>query len=1133
VAAAVLSGLPLYVPGHRNPYGDVQQLPSFCQNLIASSEGSTCRRFHNALNEEATRHPHGVIGTCPAGLSCFALRLGEQRIGGGHVRCNGHVPPKEVALFQQVPEMAKERLQALLESLPVLLGASGDVLSRLQPEVKRLLSQRQPLENALAQLCELLVRADVCDDALIGSWVEGDLRWGASAGARSPEAAQKLWQSACKGQVRRTYSPQQLKKLGLKGEVGLVLPLGEEELQGMILLAWHRPMSPQLLAGDRQFTSGLLLAVESARLIEIAARETRSLEEGRRYAAASLAQVGAALASALNLQELQRLVLEVFIRLAQVDGGQIVLLDQQDARSTHQIGVEAGSSTLFLPLVRHDQVKAHLRLVSKKARVYTPEELSLLESFASQAAMAIENAQLFEWEQEKAREATALLRAARAIEEGHDLDEVLEHSALALAQLAEVNRCLILLKDHQKPQFAVVAATGLSSDQEEFFSAFRLHVTQLSEQVREELQEGRPVVYNQGITEESGLERLCSLLPSSACMILPLVVKERLIGLIYLDDSRGAHHFAPSLVRLVSTLALQVGNAIQRASLINQLQENLGPLKALYHVSTAITGTLSLSKVVRLIVDQAVDLLEHSACALLVLDEMGEGFRLETSVGVADEMLDPALQARMARLAVERKRAVALYLDKDPECEEIREPLSRGKFGGLLSVPLIARKKMVGVLNCYVPAGFRFRQQEIRFLRGFANQAAIAVENARLHGMIRFKMGELGTLFEVSKAVTSTLQLDRVLEEIVRHVREILRADACSLMLVEGANLIMKTAEGIELCATKPIALGRGVAGVAAKTGQPMILLDRPEHPEDEFPQSVRTQGLKTILSVPIETRGRVIGLINVYYREFMSHTPAQINLLTALGSQAAVAIENARLYADKERTTELLRSVLIPRERLEFPQLTVGHRFIPSQDLSGDYYDLIPLGLKRCALIIADVAGKGADAAIQTVRAKQVLHSYATAGYSPAQSLSMLNQQLGGEDNARQVTVFYAEVDLENRKLQFACAGHEPGIFWGPGIEPRTLDAEGIMIGAIQDADYHDVTVDIPEGSWLLLYTDGCTEARNPDGDFFGLNRVLEVVREHQGNSAQRLVNSLYTRVRKFTREKITDDFSVMAVRF
>lgn len=839
------------------------------------------------------------------------------------------------------------------------------------------------------------------------------------------------------------------------------------------------------------------------------------------------------LAKANSIAELLSTVLETLVRLSGATGGRVELLGH--APQIAECGELTGSQLLLCPIHCHEQVRALVRLHFACEKPPTAEQIGMLESFATQIGLALENALNHEREREEAHEAQLLYKAARTIEEGSDLDEVLEYSAGALAELAEVSRCLILLKDDHRPQFSVVAATGLSEDQHEFFAEFRLPLNQLSEGTRALLLDGRPVRYEAGGAEEAGLEKLCQLLPGKACMIVPLLVKERLIGLIYLDDSTAQVRHSERASRLVLTLSLQVGNAIQRASLINQLQENLGPLRALYQVSTAITGTLSLSKVVKLIVEQAVDLLEHSACAVLVLDEMGEGFRLETSVGLTGELLEPALHAKMARQAVEKKKAVTLYLDKDTETEEFRPVLERSEFGGLLSVPLIARKKMVGVLNCFVPPRFRFRQQEVRFLRGFANQAAIAVENARLHGLIRFKMGELGTLFEVSKAVTSTLKLDVVLQEIVRHVLDILRADGCSLMLLEGERLVLKTSDGFDgKFRCQPIQLGKGVAGIAAKTGQPMVLLDHPDSNPDDFPSKVRGFGLKTILCVPVEARGKVIGVINVYYREMMTHTPAQINLLTTLGSQAAVAIENARLYAEKERTTELLRNALIPKEALAIPGLEVGHRFLPSMDLSGDYYDVIPIDKHRCLLVIADVSGKGPDAAIHTLQAKQAVRCFTAAGYSPGRCLEMLNRQVATNADARQVSMFCAMVDLESRQLTYASAGHEQPVFWcAQSKEAHLLAAEGILIGALDEAEYEEKTIPLAPDSVLLLYTDGITEARNGRGEFFGVERVLDIVKHNAFDRAQRLVDVLYNRVRKFSREKTADDLSILGVRF
>jgi GAF domain-containing protein len=858
-------------------------------------------------------------------------------------------------------------------------------------------------------------------------------------------------------------------------------------------------------------------------------------DSGEDVSLATLTEVGAALTTALNLEDLSRLILEISAKLVGAHQGHIRLIEGQD--ETQHFSLQRNSQPkdcghLYVPIARHGRLKALLTL-NRAASTLTDKTIKTLHHFADQAAMAIENAQIFEWEQERAREATALYQAARTIEEAHELEDILRCSTEVFTRLAGLDRCIVLLKDSRKSFFAVASACGLSPDQEQFFSTFRLPIAELSHDNKKRLFQGQPIIFRSAPEKDSGFSKFTTLLPSYASLILPLKSQERLLGLIFLDSSRGAHHYSAATVRQLLTLSLQVANAIQRASLIQKLQENLGPLKALYQVSTAITGTLSLPRVIRLIVDQCVELLDYVSCALLVLDETGESFRIETSGPDDEAFRQPSFQARMAKESVESKRAHAHYIDQEDTDIEVRRELLTQGFGGLLSVPLIAKKKMVGVLNCFVPPKLRFRQQEIRLLKGFANQAAIAVDNARLHGMIRFKMNELGTLFEVSKAVTSTLQLPRVLEEIVYHVRTILNAEACVLMLKEGNHLVLKAIKGLEPGQHQDrIAVGEGPSGIAVQTGQTLVYHDDKQPLPITDPETI----IQTGLSVPIKTRGNIIGLINVYYRDYVDHTPAQLSLLSTLCGQAAVAIENARLFADKEQVTELLRGALIPDEEMQFKNLTIGHRFIPSQDLSGDYYDLIPLGPKKCAFVIADVSGKGPEAAIQTVRAKHVIRSYAIAGYGPAKILGMLNHHVhtAVSGMTRAVTVFYAEADLETKTLRYACAGHEQPLYWtNRHKEPMLLDADGIMIGAWEGAEFEEKSMTIEPDSWLLLYTDGLTEARSPAGEFFGLERIVEIAKEHEGNSAQRLVNRLYSRIRKFTRERISDDFSLLAVKF
>jgi len=555
-----------------------------------------------------------------------------------------------------------------------------------------------------------------------------------------------------------------------------------------------------------------------------------------------------------------------------------------------------------------------------------------------------------------------------------------------------------------------------------------------------------------------------------------------------------------------------------------------------------VTGTLSLPRLLQLIVAQALSLVEESACAVLVLNETGEDYYVHTSSGLPEQLLDLSIQAGFARVAVDKKRACALYLDRSPQLadSEAGRVLRRAGFGGILAVPLVARKRMVGVLNCFAPVGRPFHRQEIRLLRGFANHAAVAVDHARLHGKLRLKMGELETLFEVSRAVTSTLQLDRVLDEVVRHVARILRADGCTLRLVEGDTLVLKASEGLNRAnLARRIRVGQEFVGLVAQERKPRAMVASQQGLGPEFPRAAMNQGMRTILCVPIDHRDRTVGVISVLHRAVVQHAPNEINLLSALASHAGVAIENARIYAEKERVSSLLHDALIPRRGLGFPGLEVGHRFEPSRDLSGDYYDLIPLGPRRCGLVIADVSGKGAEAAIQTIRAKHLLRSFAMSGHPPREVLRLLNAHLSWDDpeEGRQITVFYAEADLATRRLYYACAGHEPALLWHPEGAIRVLQADGILLGAVQQATFEELSVEVPEGTTLLMYTDGITEARSSSSVFFGPERLSETVRQYgmgeKALSAQSLADRLYKKVRKFAEDRLNDDLSVLVVRF
>jgi GAF domain-containing protein len=1010
-----------------------------------------------------------------------------------------------------------------------------------------------------------------------------------------------------------TWASTPLRKWHSGALLGLPLGAGEKPF-GVLYLARAVPRAPTAQGepsqGDAfsrqdlnlayEVASEVALAVDGARRFEEMQHNARQLERSREEIRAYFHQIGAAMSSALNLDQLLRLIVNLCIRVTHADGGSVYLIEGGRLRQRVVVGAQASTGTPYIresligwgqglppmttermavqegeargggvksflgvPLIIKDEVKGQINIYRHHERDFAPDEVALLTTFAGQAALAIENAQIFRFESQRAREATLLYRAARAIALAADLPEVLKVSATQMLRVTEADRCMIFLSQEGKRRdeypkearrtggFRLAHAAGLSPDQSEFFSVLRVRSHQFSRDIWDTLLRGREVFLSSPPPDSPMLARFFELLPTNSCLLVPLLVKEELLGLLYLDDSNIARSYDASQLRLVMTLAIQIASAIQRARLVGQQTENLEQLKALHQVSTAVAGTLSLPRVLKMVVEKAGELLNNHSCALLVRMDDDRPLKLQEMSNVPDSLADSALQTRISSECSQHKRPTTFYLSgpdrgKGRADEAVVEALRQAGLGGYLAVPLIARRKIVGVLNCFAHEGQHFDLPAIRLMRSFANQAAAALENARLHEIVKNKLHQLGSLFDVGKAITSTLQLDRVLQTVTENVLRVMNADGCGILLLDHATGVLRMQNCLGLGphhARRTFSLGSGFLGMAAQTGRPMMLVDEGgEGPDGEdvlgpgaFPNAVRRDGMRTILSVPLTVRGRLIGLINIYHKRVHYHEPAEISLLNTLSSQAAIAIENARLYHDKNQVAQLLRSILLPREKFHHPRIEVGHRFISSQELAGDYYEMIPLSERRAAFCMADVSGKGPKAAIYAARAKYILKSYAQAGYSPREVLTMLNRLICPETEFEMfITLFYAEVDLTRGELEFASAGHEPPIVWNARTQKtRLLKPRDLVIGVDRDWQYLQCRTSLRARDLLVLYTDGVTEARpNEDTECFGLGRLQALVVSNPDLAPQALADKITTTVQKYADRKLSDDFSLMVVR-
>ncbi|HEY4688215.1 MAG TPA: SpoIIE family protein phosphatase [Anaerolineae bacterium] len=268
------------------------------------------------------------------------------------------------------------------------------------------------------------------------------------------------------------------------------------------------------------------------------------------------------------------------------------------------------------------------------------------------------------------------------------------------------------------------------------------------------------------------------------------------------------------------------------------------------------------------------------------------------------------------------------------------------------------------------------------------------------------------------------------------------------------------------------------------------------------------TQGLLFHATVPIISRGRPLGILNVATDEWQFLTASDLQLLSAVGAQVAIALERARLYdlaqaqrVRLERELEMARAMqanLLPGQLPDIPGFGLAASWHSAREIAGDFYNIFPLADGRWGIVIADVADKGAAAAFYMVIAYSLIRAKAEQASSPAEALMQVNRELIAQTSAETfVTVFYAILDPATRTLTYANAGHNPPIVRRACASGHTeeLPLGGLLLGMIDQVSLADATISLAPGDALVLYTDGLTEACNPQGEDYGLARLAEAI--------------------------------------
>ena len=552
-----------------------------------------------------------------------------------------------------------------------------------------------------------------------------------------------------------------------------------------------------------------------------------------------------------------------------------------------------------------------------------------------------------------------------------------------------------------------------------------------------------------------------------------------------------------------------------------------------------------------------------------IADTLNTTLDLQTLLNRTSELVRSIIPYRIFSILLLNDRTNQLrmrfQIGHTPETQRLRIPLGRGVVGQValtrqpmlindvtkvegyipanpnvcseLAVPLIAKNRLIGVMDMESEQPDFFKPEHLHLLTLTASRIAQAIENARLYTRVSRQAETLAVLNEISTELTSILDLDPLLAKVGQLLRRLIDYQMFSIMLLDekGDTLITRYAWrfGYAQAPLRRISVTSGLVGAAVREWRPINV---PDVRKDQryLPMNAET---RSELIVPLFYKERVIGVLDLEHTRTAFFNEDHVRTLTTMAAQVAIAIENARLYqAVKRQEQQLERDIAMAREvqlRL-LPTTPPVHKhaefavsFLPARTIGGDLYDFLEYTPDQTAIVLGDVSGKAAPAALFAALVSGIMRSAAQQKLAPAAMLAALNDALQERRlESQYVVMLFALWNDENRTLQVANSGAVQPIFCRAG-ESITVKAEGFPLGMFRHATYEEFNVATQPGDAVVFVSDGILDAENEKGEMYGEERLATLLCGSRDLPSQHIASAILSDVTQFqgTQDRFDDE--------
>jgi sigma-B regulation protein RsbU (phosphoserine phosphatase) len=548
-------------------------------------------------------------------------------------------------------------------------------------------------------------------------------------------------------------------------------------------------------------------------------------------------------------------------------------------------------------------------------------------------------------------------------------------------------------------------------------------------------------------------------------------------------------------------------------------------LTYLVQLADALNTTLDLQTLLNRTSELVRAIINYRIFAIFLLNDRTHELRMRFQIGhtkEAERMRFPLGKGVVGQVALTREPILLndvssspVYIAANPE---VRSELA---------VPLIAKNRLIGVMDLESEKAGYFRPEHLHLLTLTASRIAQAIENARLYARVSRQAQTLTVLNEIAMELTSILDLDPLLERVGQLLRRLIDYQMFTIMLLDprGETLITRYAWrfGYSHAPLRRIPITSGLVGASVREWR---VINVPDVRKDPRYLAMNPE-TRSEMIVPLFHKGRIIGVLDLEHTRTNFFNEEHERMLTTLAAQIAIAIENARLYQavtrqerQLERDINMAREVqlrLLPEAAPEHTHADMAVRFLPARSIGGDLYDFLEYGPNQTAIVLGDVSGKAAPAALFAALVSGIMRSAAQQHLQPAAMLAMLNDALQERRlESQYVTMLYVLWNDENQTLQLANSGAVQPMFCRAGGS-HPIRAEGFPLGMFPNVTYDEFSVATEPGDAFVFVSDGILDAENEHDEMYGEDRLAAMLCGQRERTAAQIAEAILADVSRF----------------